>query len=64
MIHYYDPDKQIWRAIENPTRDDIVRILSLVRRPCSECDADVLLRPGSDDSPDVVISHQSGCPAP
>ena len=40
MIHYYDPDKQIWRAIENPTRDDIVRILSLVRRPCSECDAD------------------------
>ena len=62
-IHYYDQETHTWRAIENPSRDDIARILALVQRPCSACDADVLFRPGSDDSPDVVIYHEDDCPA-
>jgi hypothetical protein len=61
VLHFYDHDSRSWRAIENPGRDDIARILAMVRAPCSQCDADVLFRPGSDDSPDVVICHEDGC---
>jgi len=63
VIHFYDPESGRWQAIQNPGRDDIVRILEMVRRPCAECNADVLFRPGSDDSPDVVICHEDGCGA-
>jgi len=61
MFHYYDTDTNTWKSIENPTRDDIARALSMVRRPCQSCDADVEFTPG--DPPDVVITHERDCPA-
>ena len=62
MIHFYNPDSSRWEAIDNPDRFDVERILDMVREPCSRCSAEVLFRPHSDDSPDIVVEHQSGCP--
>jgi hypothetical protein len=62
MIHFYNSASGHWEAIDNPDRFDVERILEAVERPCMSCDADVLFRPGSDDSPDIVIEHEANCP--
>ena len=63
MFHYYDIDAQVWRTIENPTSDEIAKILATVREPCSSCDADVEMTvTGPHTDPVVTITHEPGCP--
>lgn len=63
MIHYYDTDAHTWRAIQNPSLDDIKAILAAAatNKPCTSCDADVEFLPG-DGCPAVVILHADDCP--
>ena len=63
MIHYYDPDEQAWKSIENPSDDDITAILAAAanNRPCERCDALVDFRVG-DSGPVVQILHTDDCP--
>ena len=63
VIHYYDPDAQNWKAIENPSADDIAAILAAAanNRPCASCDADVDFRV-VDGGPVVAITHTDDCP--
>ena len=62
MIHYYDTDAHTWRAIQNPSLDDIKAILAAAatNKPCTSCDADVEFLPG--DPPSVVVLHADDCP--
>ena len=61
MIHYYDTDQRVWKAIENPTAADIAAILMAVRRPCLHCDAGVEMTL-ADPTPIVAVIHEAGCP--
>ena len=65
MIHYYDPDAQVWKAIENPSADDIAGILIAAsrNRPCASCDASVEYLPRDDGPPVIVITHTDDCAA-
>ena len=62
MLHYYDTDAHTWRAVPNPSLDDIKAILAAVVKPCMSCDADVEFLPG-DGGPRIVILHADYCPA-
>ena len=65
MIHFYDPDAQEWRAIENPTASDIAEVLIAAanNRPCPGCDAEVEYDFSGGGPPVIVITHEDGCAA-
>ena len=63
-LHYFDPDSQGWRSIQNPTERDVAEVLIATARqqPCSLCDADVEYTWLDNGVPDIDVTHKPGCP--
>ena len=67
MFHYFDHDAQEWRAVENPTIEDITAAVEGAVNagpPCQSCDAVVEFCPPVGDGPPVwVVHHGDDCDA-